>query len=124
MNIVLVETYSDILWIDFDQLAEGILQAPADRDRTPEGGIEIRELLAADGAGRVHAGSGFVYDYISQVGQFVADQLRNDFFRLAACRTVTNGDQIDTMAANQLFELFSGELAWCRAQRRGCNGFP
>jgi len=66
---VLVKADADVLRIDFDQFAEGILKATANRDGAACGGVVIGELLAADGTGRVDTGAGLVEDDIGQVGR-------------------------------------------------------
>ena len=67
VDVVLIEADADVLRIDLDQLAERVLQAPADRDGAAQRGVEVGELLAADRAGRVDAGAGLVDDDVGQV---------------------------------------------------------
>ena len=67
VDVVLVQADADVLRVDLDQFAERVLQAAADGDGAAQGGVEVGELLAADGAGRVDAGAGLVDDDVGQV---------------------------------------------------------
>ena len=60
MDVVLVLADADALGIDLHQLCQRILQAAGDGDCAAHGQIEIRELLAGDLAGGVHAGARLV----------------------------------------------------------------
>ena len=77
VDVVLVQADADVLRLDFHQLAEGVLQAPADRDGAAQRGVEVREFLASLGAGGVNAGARFVDDDVGQVRQGVG-QLGED----------------------------------------------
>src|SRR5438094_297975 len=67
IDVMLIKPHADTLRIDFDQLAEGVLQAPADGNRAAESGIVGGEFFSSHRAGRVDAGPGFIDDYIRQV---------------------------------------------------------
>ena len=67
IDVVLVQADADVLRVDLDQLAQRVLQAPADGDGAAERGVEIGELLAADRAGGVDAGAGLVDDDVGKV---------------------------------------------------------
>ena len=69
MNVVLVKPDADVLRVDLDQLAERVLQPPADGNGAAQGGVELRELFAAERAGRVIAGPGLVDDDVGQIGR-------------------------------------------------------
>ena len=50
-------------------LRERVLQPAADGDRAAGGGVEVGELLAADGAGGIDAGAGLVDDDVGELRQ-------------------------------------------------------
>src|SRR3712207_8478941 len=60
------EADADVLGLDLDQFGQRVLEPAADGDRAAEGGVEVGELLAAHGAGRVDAGAGLVDADVSQ----------------------------------------------------------
>ena len=51
VDVVLVQADADGLGVDLDQLGQGVLQAPADRDGTAHADIQLRELAAGQVAG-------------------------------------------------------------------------
>ena len=77
VDVVLVQADADVLRLDFHQLAQRVLQAPANGDGAAQGGVEVREFLAALGAGGVNAGARFVDDDVGQFRQGVG-QLGED----------------------------------------------
>src|SRR4051812_28036374 len=85
-TLVPVEADADVLRVDLDQLAERVLEAAADGDGAAQGGVEVGELLPADGAGRVDAGPGLVDDDVGQLGHGVRERRRGGWGRGRAGR--------------------------------------
>ena len=117
MNVVLVEADADGLGIDLDQFAERVLQTTADGDGAAQGGVEVGKLLAADGAGRIDAGPGLVDDDVNQIGRLFGDEFRDEFLGLAASGAVADGNDVQLVPTDHLFQLCLGFRA--RARRGG-----
>ena len=101
-----------MLWrIDLDQLAQRILQAPADGDGAAQRGVEVGKLLPADRAGRVDAGPRFVDDDIGQLGQIVGGSSRNEFLGFPAAGAVADRHHGKLMPRDQVVEFGFGVLA-------------
>ncbi len=118
-DVVLVEAHADALRIDLDQLAEGVLQAAADGDGAAQGAVKRRELLAADGADRVHAGPRLVDDDVGQLGQVLGDELGDQLFGFAAAGAVADGYHLDGVLDNHVLQLGHGLIAFGWRRRRG-----
>src|SRR5205807_4583307 len=97
VDVVLIQADADVLWIDFHQLAERVLQAPADGDGAAHRGVVVGELLAADGAGGVDAGAGLIDDDVSQVGRRLGQGRRGgrDGSREGGARLRRRGRDLD-----------------------------
>ena len=78
----------------FTSSLERIEQAAADADGAAQRGVVLRQFLAAQRAGRINAGAGFVDDHIGNavVFQFVGQKIGQQFFRFAAGGAVAQGD--------------------------------
>ncbi len=110
LDVVLVHADTDVGGVDFHQLRQRILQAPADADRPAEGRVVRRKLLAPDLARGIDAGARFVDDGIRNVvsGQLAGDQLADPLFSFAATGAVTDGDGRQAMFANDFHDLVLG----------------
>jgi hypothetical protein len=64
---VLIEPDANVLGLDLDKLSQRILKPPANRDGTAERRVKLGKLLAADLAGGVNAGPGFVDDDVRKL---------------------------------------------------------
>src|SRR5262249_61453860 len=68
VDVVLILADADVLRVDLDQLAERVLQAPANGDGAAQRRVEGGELFLGDVGGRVVAGAGLVDDDVGEVG--------------------------------------------------------
>src|SRR5262249_2462066 len=89
-NVMLGESDTNVLRVDLNQLAEGVLEAAADGDGATQGGVVIGKLLAADRAGGVDASAGLVYDDVGQLGQGRGEG--GEHFRWVGYRRGDGGD--------------------------------
>ncbi len=87
-HVVLIKADADVLRIDFDQFAQGILQAPADRDGAAQGRVKFGKLFPADRADGIDARPRLVDDDIREVRRTGGDQLGDQLFRLAAAGAI------------------------------------
>src|SRR5262249_62214651 len=68
VDVVLILADADVLRVDLDQLAERVLQAPANGDGAAQRRVEGGELFLGDVGGRGVAGAGLVADDVGEVG--------------------------------------------------------
>src|SRR5262249_4172956 len=78
------EADADVLRVDLDELAERILQTAADGDGSAQRGVEVGELLAANGTGRIDARSGLVDDHVRQIHRRALDRWQRRGCRLGS----------------------------------------
>src|SRR5438876_340070 len=108
MNVMLIKSDADILWINFHELAQWILQPPSDRDRAAQRGIKIWELFPADGARGIDTRPCLVNNDVFQGRELLGNQLGHQFFGFPAGGAVADRDRAQVMLANELFELLLG----------------
>ena len=107
LHVVLIQADADIGRIDLHQFAERILHPPADGNGAAKRGVVVGQFLAAERAGRIDAGAGFVDDHVGDraVFQFVGHQFGQHLLRLAASRAVAQGHDGHIVLLDQLDEL-------------------
>ena len=112
LDVVLVETDSNVGRVDLDQLAQRVLQPPSDRDRAPQDGVIVGEFLASHATGRVMAGAGLVDDHVGQalVLEFLGKQPGEEILSLAAGGTVSNSHHRELEPLDQIGHGFLGRL--------------
>ena len=120
-DIVLVLADTDTLGIDLDQLGQGILQAPSDRDGSTHGQIELWEFLAGDVGGRVHAGTGFTDHHHRQLFTGLFQRRADKLFHFAPGGAVANSNHLDTVLNNQLQQICC-RIAGAPAAGMGIDG--
>ena len=114
-RVVLIQPHADAGRVDLHQLAERVLQPPADRDRAPLHRVAIGKFLAADLAGRIHARAGLVHHHVVhvQVGQLARQNLGHQLLGLPAGRAVADRDDVEVLLANELAPASPGPAAFC-----------
>ena len=81
--------------------------------------------FAADGAGGIDAGTGFVDNDVNQLGKTLGDQLRDDLLNVPASGAIANGDYAQLVFADKLLQFGlrfrPGRDSWsCGFRRCGC----
>ena len=113
-HVVLIEPNTDIGGRDFHQFGKRILQAAANRDRTADRRIVLRQLLPPKRARGVDARPSLVHDHILKpaICQRPGHQFGDEVFRLTSSGTVTNRDHLHVVLLHQGRELGRGLLAF------------
>ena len=106
VHIVLILPHPDALWIDFNQLAEGVHQAAADADGTAHSDIVVGELATRHIAGTVHRGASLAdtdgYHLIFEAATL------HYLLGLAAGGTVADGNGLDMEGLDESLKLVDG----------------
>ena len=97
---MLILTYADGLGIDFHQLCQRILESAGNGYRGTQIHIEFREFFRCQGRGGVNRGAGFIDDGIADIGE-IPEHFHRHGFCLTGGGTVTDGDMIDPVLADQ-----------------------
>ncbi|MGY3191937.1 hypothetical protein ACVIWU_001303 [Bradyrhizobium sp. USDA 4509] len=122
-EIVLVLADANRLRIDLDQLGQGILQAPRDRDRAANGDVEVGQFVRGEGRGRVDRCAGFGDHDLGHLalGQPL-HELGGELVGLARGGAVADRNQLDAMLDRELAEngerLIPAPLRLVRENRR------
>ncbi|PRP93316.1 hypothetical protein ENSA5_43380 [Enhygromyxa salina] len=126
LDVVLVLTHADRLGIDLDQLGEGVLEPPGDRDRSAHGQVEVGELIARDLGSRVDAGPGLADaddDRARALGELEpGDHPPGEGLGLAPAGPVADRDRPGLVALDKGGELARGPVfVPDREDRRGLD---
>ena len=101
---MLVLSDADGLRIDLHELRERILQAARHTCCAPLPDVKMRELLGRKCTRAVNGRAGLVHDDVLHRAFALPDDLRDDLFRLARCRTVAEADEIDVVLLDKTFD--------------------
>ena len=108
IDVVLVLTHTDGLWINFDQLGQGVLQAARNTGGTAQAYVNIWHFLAGKFTGGIDRSARFAHHHLLNflaVGCFeLFDEISGQFVGFAAGSAIANGDQIDTMFLTQFVQ--------------------
>ena len=108
VKVVLVLAHADGLGRNLDELCQRVLQATTQAHGTAYGDIQIGVFLAGELGGGVHRCAGLVDDGVAQPGRLLGDELRDNFFGLAAGSAVADDDGVDAVLLDEAGELALG----------------
>ncbi len=101
VDVMLIQSHADGLWLDLHQLRQRILKAPGDGDRAAQRHIQVGQLLPRQLRSGVDGRARFVDDGVLD-RQPLADEPGYQRLGLAAGSAVPNGDDGDAMRLRQL----------------------
>ena len=108
VKIVLVLAHADGLGRNLDELRQRVLQAAAQAHGAAHGDVQVGILLARELGGGVHRRAGLVDDGVAKAGRLLGNELRDDFFGLAAGGAVSDDDGVDAVLFDEAGELALG----------------
>ena len=109
VHVVLVLTHANGLWIDLDKFSERILQAAANRNSATGRHVFLREFGDSDHACTIDRCTSFGDDNARRnLALELESHLATESVRFAACRTVTDCDEVNLILVDEAHQINCG----------------